>query len=83
MVYGFEVIPFNTTGVLPLKYCNLQGGVPVKVTDKLADAPEQIVVMPVILAFKLLIVIFTESESNAEAGGEHPKLLESFIEKTL
>lgn len=83
IVYGFEVMPFNTTGVLPLKYCSLQGGVPVKLTVKLAEEPEQIVGEPVILAFKLLIVILTESASKAEADGEHPRLLESFIEKTL
>ena len=77
MVYGFVVIPFNTTGVLPLKYCNLHGGVPVKVTNKLADAPGQIVVVPDKIALTRFIVTMAfELKFDEDAEHKFPSITE-------
>ena len=39
IVFGEDVIPDNTTGVVPSVYVRLQGCTPVKTTDRFAELP--------------------------------------------
>ena len=69
-MYGFDVMPLIKTGVLPLKYCNLQGGVPVKLTVKLAKVPGQIAVVPDKIALTRFIVTMA-FELKFDEDAEH------------
>ena len=49
-VYGDEAIPGTVTGVTPLVYVRFHGPVPVRATDRVADAPLHIEVVPLKVA---------------------------------
>ena len=82
-IYGELVIPVTITGEAPFKYLNLQGGVPVRETERLAEFPLHIEGVPEIEALRAPTVTFTESNKSVAAAAVHPKLFESFKVNTL
>lgn len=70
-------MPFTMTGVAPLRYLNLQGGVPVKETDKLAEAPGQIDADPDKIALTRFIVMMAfELKFDGNAAHWFPSMTE-------
>lgn len=71
------MIPFTVTGEPLLRYRNLQGGVPVKVTDKLAEDPGQIVADPDKIALtRFTVTMAFEVKFDADAAHKFPSITE-------